>query len=443
MSETLDLVRALIQNRCVNDGTRDSGHEARSVATLAAYLGEPEQVFEPHPGRQSALYRVPGAGDGPSLMLMGHLDVVPVTESGWTQDPFAGAVADGFLWGRGAVDMLNVTGAMAVAFRKYLSGATPPLSGDLLFLAVADEEAGAVHGAAYITEHHWDAVRADYLLTEIAYPALATVDGPPVPTVNVGEKGPFWRTVRSKGTPGHGSQPYASDNALVPLARAFAALADAESPVAISDEWRTFVAAGPFTEAMRQALVDPDRVDDAIAELAESDPLLARYAHACTHMTITPTVLKSGAKANVIPDQAEGSLDVRALPGQDDATFDDHFRKVVGDDADRLEVIPVLNHPANSSVAGGALWDSLGDAYERLAGSRNVIPVVTPAATDARLWRERGTTAYGAGWFDDRVTFGEFLSMFHGHDERISLTSLDRTEQFLAATVAAFAARTA
>ncbi len=441
MSETLALVQELIRNACVNDGTPESGHEERSVATLIRYLGDPEQVFEPLPGRQSALYRVPGTSNGPSLMLMGHLDVVPVTPPGWSHDPFAGVVADGFLWGRGAVDMLNVTGAMAVTMRRYLTGDLAPLAGDLLYLAVADEEAGGSHGAGYITEHHWETVAADYVLCEIAYPALGVGDLAR-PTVNVGEKGPFWRRVFSKGLPGHGSQPYATDNALVSIARAFAALADADTPVSISDEWRAFVDAGPFEASMKEALIDPDKVDEAIDRLALSDPLLARYAHACTHMTIAPTVLRAGGKANVIPDAAEGSLDVRVLPGQDDSTFDDHLRKVLGADADRLEVQPVLNHPPTASPAEGVLWEALADAHQALSGTREMIPVLTPAATDARLWRARGATAYGAGWFDDLVDFGTFLSMFHGHDERISLTSLERTERFLSATVDAFGKRT-
>ncbi len=441
MSETLDLVQALIRNACVNDGTPESGNEARSVATLVEYLGDPEEVFEPTPGRQSVLYRVPGSGQGPALMLMGHLDVVPVTPDGWSHDPFGGVVADGFLWGRGAVDMLNVTGAMAVTMRRYLAGELAPLTGDLLYLAVADEEAGGVHGAEYLAEHRWDTVAADYVLCEIAYPAMGTGDSAR-PTVNVGEKGPFWRRVFSSGTPAHGSQPYGTDNALVPLARAFAALADADSPVSISDEWKAFVGAGPFEAEMKAALTDPDLVDEAIDQLALSDPLLARYAHACTHMTIAPTVLKSGGKANVIPDAAEGSLDVRVLPGQDDSTFDDHFRKVLGADADRLSVQPVLNHVPTSSAPDGLLWESLADAHEALSGGRDMIPVLTPASTDARFWRAKGAIAYGAGWFDDQVDFGTFLSMFHGHDERISLTSLDQTERMLAATVAAFHRRT-
>jgi len=164
--ETTDLLRALIRNECVNDGTPDSGHEHRSVATIADFLSAEGTVFEPHPGRQSVLYRVPGTTPGaPRLMLMGHTDVVPAGETGWAHPPFAATRADGCIWGRGAVDMLNQTAAMAAVFRPYLNGETAPLPGDLLYLAVADEEAAGHLGAGWLTEHHWEEVACEYLIT--------------------------------------------------------------------------------------------------------------------------------------------------------------------------------------------------------------------------------------------------------------------------------------
>ena len=175
-AEVSALLVQLIRNACVNDGTPDSGAEVRSVETLADYLGERGLEFEPHPGRRSSLYRVPGTDPtAPSLMLMGHLDVVPVTEEGWSRDPFVGERHDGFVWGRGAVDMLNQTAAMAAVFRRHLRGEERRLPGDLLFLAVADEEAGGRLGARWLVEQHWDEVACDYLLTEIGRYTLARV----------------------------------------------------------------------------------------------------------------------------------------------------------------------------------------------------------------------------------------------------------------------------
>ena len=133
-AEVAELLSALIKNRCVNDGSADSGHEERSVATLEDYLGEPGERFEKRPARASVVYRLPGTDpDAPSLMLMGHTDVVPVSRDGWTVDPFAGERSEGFVWGRGAVDMLNQTAAMAAVFKRYLDGEAAPLAATSCF----------------------------------------------------------------------------------------------------------------------------------------------------------------------------------------------------------------------------------------------------------------------------------------------------------------------
>ena len=238
MTDTVELLRALIQNKCVNDGTPTSGNESRSVATIVDYLGASGTVYEPLPGRQSVLYRVPGTEPGaPSLMLMGHTDVVPVTEAGWTRDPFGGQIAEGFVWGRGAIDMLNLTAAMAVVAKPFIQGEKRPLRGDLLYLAVADEEASGTHGAHYLTENHWGEVAVDFLLTEIAYPPVDFGGGRSYP-VSVGEKGPFWTNIHSQGTPGHGSTPYGASNALEPLVGGLARLFETPQLVEITEIWR-------------------------------------------------------------------------------------------------------------------------------------------------------------------------------------------------------------
>ncbi|MFP5333406.1 MAG: M20/M25/M40 family metallo-hydrolase [Acidimicrobiia bacterium] len=431
MSETVELLRALIRNACVNDGTPVSGQEIRSVETLHDYFGQAGTTFETAPGRTSTVYRIPGTRPGaPALMLMGHLDVVPVNEAGWSTDPFAGNVADGFVWGRGAVDMLNLTAAMAVVFKRVLRGEEPPFPGDLVFFAVADEEAGGQLGAKPMTEQRWDLLQTDYLLTEIAYPPLR-LDGEPAYPVSVGEKGPFWTVLRSTGRPGHGSVPYGGDNAMAPLVKAMDALFTASSPVVISDIWRAFVESAGFDPELAARLTDPDQVDAAIDEVAATTPRLAAYLHACTHLTVSPNVIRSGVKANVIPDSAQGEVDFRALPGQGRSDVDDHIRKAVGPAADRLEIVPVADHEANESPVGTTLWDCIVDAIEAHTGSRRVVPTLMPATTDARFFRERGVTAYGVGLFDEAVSFPDFLSMFHGHDERVSVASVDATTSLL------------
>jgi acetylornithine deacetylase/succinyl-diaminopimelate desuccinylase-like protein len=437
-AEVTELLQALIRNACVNDGTLGSGQERRSVETLVAYFGERGTEFEPQPGRVSTLYRVPGTRSGaPSLMLMGHLDVVPVTRDAWSRDPFAGEIHDGFVWGRGAVDMLNQTTAMATVFRRYLTGELSPLPGDLLFLAVADEEAGGVHGARWLVDEHWDAVACDYQLTEIGTPhlPLSTRAGLPI---TVAEKGPQWRRVRSAGIPGHGSQPYRSQNALVPLAAAIAGLSDRRPPAWMSPEWLRFVEAWAPDGGLADELVDAERVDAAIARLAETDLGLARWIDACTHLTVSPNTLHAGVKANVIPDEGVAEIDIRVLPGQDEQHVDDYLNKAFADVAGDLDLEVVEASNASGSAPEGPLWEALAAAITDVAPGSHPVPAMIPVGTDARFFRRRGTVAYGVGLFDSRVSFGDFLRMFHGHDERVSIESLDRTAALTARTVQEF-----
>ena len=427
-TDSASLLQALIRNRCVNDGSADSGHEHRSVATLLEYFGVEGEIFEPHPGRQSLIYRIKGTDpDAPSLALVPHLDVVPVDESGWTQDPFGADIVDGFIYGRGALDMLNVTAAMAVAAHPYVTGEIEPI-GDLVFIAVADEEGGGNLGAKPLVAERWDLVQADYLLTEVAYPPLAHAKGQVVP-VAVGEKGAHWSGLRAAGTPGHGSAPYGSDNALKKMVDALKGIFDTDAPVSITPEWEVFVAALDLEEDLKEALVDPDRVDGAIDDLSVTDPLFARYAHAVTHLTISPNMLDAGMKSNIVADSAVASVDIRSLPGMDRSFVDSHLMKAMGSARDEIDIVPVQDMESTISSTGNALWDAIGDSVEELEGHRNLLPALMNVATDARFWRPKGTIADGVGRFDDRMTFSEMLSLFHGHDERVSVESVSRTAE--------------
>ncbi len=430
--EVLELLQALIRNRCINDGSPGSGYEERSVSTLEAYFGEAGVVVEPAPSRQSVVYRVPGAEPGaPTLLMMGHLDVVPVTESGWTVDPFAGEVIDGMVWGRGAVDMLNLTAAMAVTFKPYLSRRRRPPAGDLVYLAVADEEQGGGLGADWIMNNRPELVECDYVLTEIAYPSVRVPGQSPVYPVKVAEKGPCWKILRGKGIPSHGSQPYRTENAVVKVAEAIVALTGTDGPVEITPEWRSFVKGVGWDTDRVAALLDSDLIDREIEDIADADPTLARWVHACTHLTISPNLVAGGTKANTVADLAETSLDMRVLPDQTEEVVDGHLRKALGPLYQDLDIEDIIHQPANTSTAEGALWKAVGDAYESLTGSRRIVPAMTPATTDARFFRARGTPAYGVGLFDDRVPFSDFLGMFHGNDERIGIGSLGLTARLL------------
>ena len=426
--EPVELLQQLIRNQCVNDGSVDSGHETRSVATLRDFLGVDGEVFEPAPERQSLVYRVPGSDPtAPSLALVPHLDVVPADPAGWTVDPFGAEMVDGFVYGRGAVDMLNVTAAMASAVRPYLTGEKAP-RGDLVFAAVADEEAGGRLGASQLVEERWDLVGADFLLTEMAFPGLSVGDHRAVP-VSIGETGAFWSVLETRGRPSHGSTPYATDNALEKMVTALAGVIAAPSPAGIVEEWVEFVGHLALDEESVRRLVDVDLLDDEIDRIAADDPDLARYIHAATHLTISSNVMKSGTKTNVVADHARAEVDVRGLPGMNRDFVDAHLRKAMGSAGGHVDITPVMDAEATISPVGNALWEAIGDAVEELDGHRNLAPTLMTVATDGRFWRERGTVCYGVGLYDDRMGFSEMLSLFHGHDERVSAASVERTTQ--------------
>lgn len=426
MTVEIELLQRLIRNACVNDGTVGSGHEFKSVATLQEFFGVEGTVFETAPGRQSLVYRVEGSvADAPSLALAPHLDVVPADPGGWSRDPFGAEVVDGWVYGRGAVDMLNVTSAMAVAAKPYITGEKSP-GGDLVFAAVADEESGGAYGAQPLVADHWDLVGADYLLTEVAYPALGSGPGATIP-VSVGEKGAFWSILKATGTPGHGSAPYGADNALQKLVRALGGIFESDAPVTITDQWRNFVGELVLSDDLKADLVDPDRVDDAIDRIALEDPLFARYAHAATRLTVSPNRALAGTKTNTIADKARSEVDIRALTGTGRVDIDVYLRKAMGTASDEVEIEPVMDMEATHSPEGTHLWQVISDTVEDIEGHRNLIPTTMTVATDARFFRQKGTVAYGVGLFDGRTTFSEMLSLFHGHDERVSVVSVEKT----------------
>src|SRR5215208_8165175 len=214
---TTELMQSLIRNQCVNDGTPDSGEEVRNADLLQAYLeggGLDVQRFDSRPGRTSIVARIEGRDpDASTLCLMGHTDVVPVNPDGWSRDPFGAEIVDGFIWGRGAVDMLNETATMALAFRRLVDSGFKP-RGTLSYLAVADEEALGTWGAKWLVENERDAVYADYVLTESGGFQIPTPEGPRLP-VMADEKGTYWSKFTVHGTPGHASQPFRTENAVV------------------------------------------------------------------------------------------------------------------------------------------------------------------------------------------------------------------------------------
>lgn len=421
--EVVHILQDLIRNACVNDGSVESGHEARSADLLAGYLeggGLDVERYEPSPGRESVVARIEGTDpEAPSLLLMGHTDVVPVNEDRWQRDPFGGELVDGVVWGRGAVDMLNLTASMAVATKRLAQSGFRP-KGTLIYLGVADEEALGTWGAEHLAEHEADAVRADYVITESGGIPLPGPEGLRLPVI-VGEKGAAWTTIRVSGTPGHGSQPFKTDNALVTAAEVVRRLAEFQPPTVIHDVWRRFLEGMGYPAEM----IDPLLQEEGFVDALEALPLgMARQFHACTHTTFAPTIAHGGSKINVIPDTVELQVDVRTLPGQ---TTDDVRRLImeaVDDLGDRVEVEFQAEDPSSASPVDTPLWDSLSRMGQRFYEGSAIVPFLTVGATDARFFRRLGITSYGFGMFSERMTFEDYGVMFHGDDERVDVDSL-------------------
>jgi acetylornithine deacetylase/succinyl-diaminopimelate desuccinylase-like protein len=429
-AQTVELLQQLIRNQCVNDGTVGSGHEVRTSDVLRTYLqgsGLDLEVYEPDgaPGRTSLVARIEGSDPAaPTLCLMGHTDVVPVTPEHWTRDPFGGELVKGEVWGRGALDMLNLTASQAVALKALARRGWRP-RGTLVYLACADEEAGGALGAGHVVKKHWDALGADYLLTENGGTVSTHGDEVNV-TVHVGEKGVAWRRLRVKGTPGHGSMPYGADNALVKAAHVITRLADYRPAPYVDDLWSAFVRSLGLDPVIKAALADPARVDDAIAALP---PGLAKFAWSATHTTFSPNMCRGGVKTNVIPDVVDIEVDIRTIPGDSEDEVRRHIDKALGDLSDDVEVEKLFSKPASVSPTGTPLWDVLGRVVEAHYPRARLLPRLIVGFTDAPYFRERGAIAYGFGLFSRSLTAEVMAGRFHGNDERIDVESLALTTQ--------------
>ena len=403
-----ELLQALIRAECVNDGTPDSGGEARNVDLLHAYLEGPGvemSTYESRPGRTSLVARLEGSDPAaPTVCLMGHTDVVPVNRDGWSRDPFGGELINGEVWGRGALDMLYQTATQAVAFRHLTQRGFRP-KGTLIYFAVPDEEAGGTWGAKWMVDHHWDAIACDYLLTELAGVAMPSTDGTRKITVTVAEKGIAWRRLRVSGSPGHGSMPFGADNAIITAAEIVRRLSAHRPQAGLDDVWRATVEAYEF----------------------EPDQGTATMLHACSHTTFSPNVVHGGVKSNVIPDVVELDVDIRTLPGVTGDEVDAALHDAIGDLADRVHIGRLIDDQSTASPLDNPMWHALAARARATYPGASLLPQLEIGATDARFFRRRGTVAYGTGLFSADVTYEDMISRFHGNDERIDVESLRLT----------------
>ena len=246
---------------------------------------------------------------------------------------------------------------------------------------MADEEALGTWGAHHLVDHEWDAVRADYVITESGGIPIPSASGLKLP-VMVGEKGCYWSTITVRGTPGHGSQPWRTDNALVKAAEVVRRIAAFAPATDINDVWRRFVAGIDLPEELTRALLSPDDFMGAIEGLPIG---IARQFHACTHTTFSPNIVHGGSKINTIPDSVDLQVDIRTLPGQTAEDVEAQLREAVGDLADDVTFTASAYDAASASPIDTPLWDVLTRASARFYEDSQTVPMLIVGATDAAL----------------------------------------------------------
>ena len=432
--QTVDLLARLVRLGCVNDLTADSGGEERAADLLEDFFADLPVSIEritPHPGRTTLVVTVEGAdprSGGTPLTLMGHTDVVPVDEAKWTRDPFGAQIEDGVMWGRGTVDMLHLTAAMAVVTREVARRAQDgnPPARSLVFVAAADEEARGGLGVPWIGEHRADAFPWEAALSEMGGARIVGARGGERIVIVVGEKGAAQRRLHIRGDAGHGSVPLGRTSAVERLAQVSAALSSARWPAATDEVWAGFVRAFEFDAATEESLIHGTYEGD-YSEFGD----LAAYAHAVSHVTVAQTVARSGGPINVMPSHATLELDIRTLPGIDDDDVDAAIAAALGDLAEHVTIERLLSEPATASSIDTGLYRAIEAALSARYPGVRVVPVLMPGGTDLRVARRRGGIGYGFGAYDSGASLGDVYAQLHAHDEHIALADVRATAEVL------------
>lgn len=419
--EVVDLVSALIRFDTSNTGElATTKGEADCAHWVAAQLREvgynPEYLESGAPGRGNVFVRLPGADPGRgALLIHGHLDVVPAEAADWSVHPFSGAVSDGYVWGRGAVDMKDMCGMMLAVARHFKrTGIVPPR--DLVFAFVADEEHGGKYGAHWLVEHRRDLFAG---VTE----AIGEVGGFSVTVprrdggerrlylIETAEKGLCWMRLTARGRAGHGSMVH-DDNAVTAVAEAVARLGRHEFPLVLTDAVEQFL-----TAVSEETGLSFDR-DDLEGTVAKLGPM-ARMLGATLRDTANPTMLKAGYKANVIPATAEAVVDCRVLPGRK-AAFEAEVDALLGPDVSR-EWISDL--PSYETTFDGALVDAMNAAVLSVDPEARTVPYMLSGGTDAKAFAALGIRCFGFAPLRLPPEL-DFSALFHGVDERVPVDAL-------------------
>ena len=411
--------------------TNPSGNEMIAAKYLAEHLSREGfrcELFESAPERGSMITRLKGTGEKPSLLLLSHLDVVAADAKEWSVDPFGGVVKDGFVWGRGALDMKGMT-AIEVMVIKLLKRNGVKLKGDVILAATPDEERGGVFGVDYLLRNYPEKIFAPYVLNEGGGLAIPTQNRN-VFTVQTAEKGLLWFKVKAKGTPGHGSMPNLADNAIMRMNKVIEKLGNYRSQVLLIPTVKQFLAEMAREDAVLQEpftrlLESPELSDQILDELAKTAPQLAEEIRPRLRMTITPTIIRGGVKENVIPSECETVFDCRILPGQELAQAIGLIKALLDEvDSEKLVFESLQVQEPSESTAETPLYDAIAFVLREFEPNCGVTPMLMTGGTDSRFFRKMGSVCYGFQPMFPEVFSGRVVKREHGIDERISIENL-------------------
>lgn len=415
-NEVVALCSELIQIPSVNTGdlaTIDDGEAqaARYIQEKLEEVGYETHYVESVPGRGNVMCRLEGADPSRGALLVhGHVDVVPADPDEWQIDPFSGAIKDGYVWGRGAVDMKDMV-AMSLALARDFKrrGVVPPR--DLIFCFMADEEAGGVYGSHWLVENkpEWFA-GATEAISEVGGFSISLDAVRRAYLVAAAEKGIAWATLTATGRAGHGSMAN-DDNAVTRLATAVAKLGNYKFPIIRTATVNAFLA--EMTELTGLEFPDED-LEGAVSKLGP----VSRIISATLRNTANPTMLQAGYKANVIPSQAQATVDCRVLPGSED-TFHAQVQEIVGPDITiEWQIADPLEFPFE-----GALVDAMKDALRQEDPDGHPVPYTLSGGTDNKAFAKLGIRGYGFSPL--KLPEGlDFTALFHGVDERVPVDAL-------------------
>ncbi len=406
------------------DSRNPDSNEAKVCDYLEEVLkseGIASTIIEPKPGRKSIIARLNGDGKRKPLLLTGHTDVVPFEEEKWNYHPLSAQEAEGFIWGRGAIDMKHhvIYCLMSLLFFKRL-GVLPKR--DIIFAGVADEEAGCTFGSKFITENHPELVRAEYALNEVGgFPTFLA--GKVYYPIQVSEKGFCWIQMTAHGNPGHGSMPH-PENAILKLAKAITSITKKPMPVQIVEDVKVFIEGMADVQIMPvrkflKSINNPHFTDLVINRFP---PDKRKAFHAMTRNTVSPTILSGGNKSNVIPSSASVTLDCRLLPGQTNDDILTELRSRIENDSIELTII---NSGKPSRMRSDTpLFRLICNTIEQDFSKAIAVPYMTVGFTDACYYQNLGITVYGFSpcYFPPDIAFSD---LFHGHNERISTSGFE------------------